>query len=316
MSTHAFDALEVIKRPAPTMDYAAHSKFAVAGITVGVSGLMLAAVSLIANLVEANDASGGRTSTLAWSFGLNFAAFTTLKLGIAVTLMGIIVRLWLRVDSVKSALPELVAPTEPESAPKYGEIGTPFGKATTSRTAPGLLPIHRMAKKMYAPMVAMGPMLVVAGLALSIAQAHRTGNPDTFVKLGAWVQGTQFLGEGFILAGISFLLGTILASLRSGGGEVQESLGLTVKTLRMPATAKAFVGLMAIGLMTAMVQFVLYLVAAYADVNQAVWFAFLGPVREFALGTLLSGIVLALYTIGTVLGFQFGRIKEIIATGR
>ena len=29
----------------------------------------------------------------------------------------------------------------------------------------------------------------------------------------------------------------------------------------------------------------------------------------------MIGIVLALVTIGNVLGFQFGRIKEIIATG-
>jgi len=48
---------------------------------------------------------------------------------------------------------------------------------------------------------------------------------------------------GLLLAGISLLLGTILASIRTGGGEVQQSLGLTVKTLRMPSTAKACVGL-------------------------------------------------------------------------
>ena len=316
MSTHTFDALEVIKRPTATADVASRSKLGVAGIAFGVMGLGVAAVSLIANLVEANDASAGRASTLAWSFGLNFAAFTTLKLGIALTLMGILVRLWMRVDSIKAALPALRAPVEPEAAPKYGEIDTPFGKATASAKAPSLLFVHRMAKKMYAPMVAMGPMLVLLGLVLAIVQAHRTGEPDTFAKLSAWVQGTQFLGEGFILAGISFLLGSILASFRAGGGEVQESLGLTVKTLRMPLTAKAFLGLMALGLMTAMVQFVLYIVAAYADVNRAVWFAFLGPVREVALGSLLLGVVLALYTIGTVLEFQFSRVKEIITTGR
>lgn len=97
---------------------------------------------------------------------------------------------------------------------------------------------------------------------------------------------------------------------------MQESLGLAVKTLKMPKSGIAFIGLMALGLMTAVVQFALYLVAAYADVDKATWFAFLGPLREVALGTLLLGIVLALYTIGTVLGFQFHRIREIIVTGR
>ena len=118
-----------------------------------------------------------------------------------------------------------------------------------------------------------------------------------------------------MLAGISFLLGTILSSLREGGGAVQESLGLTVKTLKMPVTAKAFVGLMMLGMMLAVLQFVLYLVVAAGVDNPTAWFAWLGPLREFALGALLAGIVLALVTIGNVLGFQFDRIKEIVATG-
>ncbi len=109
MSTHAFDALEVVKRPAPTADVRARSGLRLAGFAIALMGLGLATVSLIANLVEANNPSTERVSTLAWSFGVNFMAFTILKLGIAVTLMGIIVRLWMRVDSVKAALPALNA---------------------------------------------------------------------------------------------------------------------------------------------------------------------------------------------------------------
>ena len=41
--------------------------------------------------------------------------------------------------------------------------------------------------------------------------------------------------------------------------------------------------------------------------------AWLGPTRELSLAFLLSGIVLALATIANVLGFQFSRIKGIIA---
>jgi len=316
MSTHAFDVLEVVRRPAPTADYTARSKYRVAGLALGVAGLAVAVVPLIANLVVADDAGGARASTLAWSFGLNVTAFAILKLGIAVTLMGILVRLWLRVDGVKAALPGLVAPAVPEPNRRYGDIETAFGKATATERTPAPLLVHRMARRMYAPMLAMGAMFVALGLVLSVIQSNRSRNAVTFSELGAWVQGTQFLGEGLVLAGISFLLGTILASLRAGGGEVQESLSVTVKTLRMPASGKAFVVLMGLGLMAAIAQFVLYLVAAYADVDQETWFAFLGPLREFALGTLLLGIVLALYTIGTVLGFQFGRIRELIENGR
>jgi hypothetical protein len=314
MSTHAFDALEVVRRPSPAADYAARSTYRLAGLVLGLVGLALAVVPLIASLAVADEASSERASTLAWSFGLTVTAFVVLKLGIALTLMGVLVRLWMRVDSVKSALPALRGPADKERTPVYGELDSPCGRALATATTPKPLLVHRMARKMYLPMLAMGAMAVALGLGLAIVQSNRAGG--TFVELGAWVQGTQFLGEAFFLSGIAFLLGTILASLRAGGGEVQESLGVTVETLRMPWSAKAFIGLMAAGLVAAMAQFVLYLVAVYADVDADTWFAFLGPLREAALGLILAGIVLALWTIGTVLGFQFSRINELIAEGR
>ena len=128
----------------------------------------------------------------------------------------------------------------------------------------------------------------------------------------------EFLGETLLLSGIAFLLGTILAGLREGGGEVQSSLGLPVTTLKMPATAKAFVGLMMLGLMAGIAQFVGYLFAlGVADdpASFSSWSNWLGPFRELALGLILAGIVLALVTIGNVLAFQFDRVKSIIRTG-
>jgi hypothetical protein len=274
---------------------------------------MLATVALIANAVVAGDPSAERADTLAWSFGIGTTGFAVAKLGIAATLIGILVRLWLRVESVKTALPEL-RPRAENGAGPYGAIKTRYGAATATERTPKPLLIHRMAERMWVPMVLMGPMLVGAGLVLSIVQSNET-SAATFQDLGAWVQGTQFLGEGLLLGGISFLLGTILSSLRKGGGEVQESLGVTVKTLKLPASAKAFVGLMAAGVMVSMAQFGLYVAAASQD-DATSWFAWLGPVREFGLGLLLLGIVLALHTIGTVLGFQFDRIREIVREGR
>ncbi len=140
----------------------------------------------------------------------------------------------------------------------------------------------------------------------------------TATSQSAWVQGLQFPGEGFLLSGISFLLGTILGSLRKGGGEVQESVSVGVKTLDMPRTAKLFVGLMALGLMVEIFQFVAYAVVATFDdpASVATYFTWLGPVREAGLGILLSGIVLALATIAKALGFQFWRLAEIVRTGR
>lgn len=304
--------LASLRRPEETADPAAQTLHRKVGIAVALAGVMIAVAAFIGNIVAVDDSGLDRAQTLAWTFGLATTAFAVVKVGIAITLIGILGRVWLRIASVKAALPEL-STIDREAAITEGELDTPFGPATVSRRAPGLLIVHKMARLMWAPMLAMGPMLVLVGLVLSFVQAGEDGS--TFIDLSAWTQGLQFLGEGMLLAGISFVLGSILAALREGGGQVQESLGVAVKTLRMPWSAKAFLALMMAGLMTAIVQFILYVYASTVD-DPTTWFAVLGPLREVALGLLLSGIVLALYTIGTVLGFQFARIRDIVTTGR
>ena len=105
--------------------------------------------------------------------------------------------------------------------------------------------------------------------------------------------------------------------MRKGGGEVQESLGLPVHTLRMPLTAKIFLGLMMAGLMVEIVQFAGYVIVAGSNAAQiAIASTWLGPLREAGLGLLLAGIVLALATIARVLSFQSARVAQIITHGR
>ncbi len=181
--------------------------------------------------------------------------------------------------------------------------------------------IHRMAYTMWAPMLVMGAMVTTAGLIISLVEtaAGAAGNRADFLTLSALSQGIEFLGEAFILSGIAFILGSILGSLRQGGAEVQESLGVGVKTLVMPVMAKAFVGLMMMGLMLAMIQVGFYLFVATLDNESTItaYFAWLGPLREISLGLILSGIVLALATIDAkILPFQFWRIQELIKNGR
>jgi hypothetical protein len=312
-------------RPVTSTDYATRSKVRTAGLLLAVVGLMAAVVVLIAGLVSGGLADrASKAGTVArigaWTFGLTPLAFATVKAAIAVTLSGILVRIWQRVDSVKSALPALVSTSRDGAEPaKAGAFTSPYGPATVSTTAPKPLLIHRVAKTLWAPMLVMGAMAVAGGFVISLVQAEKTvTDPALATQLSAWVQGLQFLGEGFLLSGISFLLGTILYALRTGGGEVQGSLGTPVKTLNMPFTAKLFVALMALGMMAEMFQFVVYLVTTtFSDPTTiSSYFAWLGPVREAGLGLLLSGIVLALATIARALGFQFWRIKELIATGR
>ncbi|MFO7547871.1 MAG: hypothetical protein R6X29_03200 [Acidimicrobiia bacterium] len=74
--------------------------------------------------------------------------------------------------------------------------------------------------------------------------------------------------------------------------------------------------LMMLGLMVSVAQFVGYLAVAAGGVDTAAWLALLGPLRELGLALILSGITLALVTIGNALGFQFTRVIELIKTGR
>ena len=288
---------------------------------------MIAMIALVGAIIRASliadDGSGDTTvlSLTAWTFGVATAGIGTVKLGIALILWGVVRQLWIRVESTKVGLAKLVPETEGKGDVASASAENPYMKVSVTEKPVPPYALHRMAYAMWLPMLLMGVMVVLAGLVFSIIEAVAGADGDTadFLTFSALAQGTEFLGEAFLLAGISLLLGSILGSLRQGGGEVQESLGVAVKTPIMPATGKLFVALMAMGLMLAMLQFVLYLIVAGIDDPDSIraWFAWLGPLREAALGIMLSGIVLALATIGTkVLPFQFWRIQEMIRTGK
>ena len=315
--------INTLTRPGADAPVAARSGLRSAGLALAGLGLMLVAVSFINGLVAGDLArQGGSAAQVealnAWSFGLTTAGFGTVKLGIGIVLLAIVRHIWIRVASVKAALPGLVGAKSGSREPT-GRLASPHGTADATATAPPALLIHRMAGALWAPMLVMGAMLVLAGLVLSfVAAGNVAADPDVARAQRAWVQGLQFLGEGALLSGISFLLGTILGAIRAGGGEIQEGLGLTVHTLRMAWTAKAFVALMAAGLMVEVAQFAGY--AYVATLGDSATFAavstWLGPLREFGLGLLLSGIVLALAAIARALGFQFARLTQIITSGR
>ena len=304
--TYAVDAK---LRPAEGADYRASSKWRSRGILLAMVGLAITTIAFAGNLAAVGQSGADRASTLAWTFGVTTTGFALTKTAIAVVLWGIILKLWLRADSVKATLPQLVGTPGVDPKP-LGDLDTPFGVCTVSEEAPGPLPIHKMAKKMFRPMIAMGLMAVLVGLVVSFAAAASSPN----IAAVAWMQGLQFLGEGMLLSGIAFLLGTILWAIRTAGGEVQESLGVKTYTPRMPGTAKAFVALMMLGLMISIAQFIGYIVVA-GSADPASAFAWLGPFREVGLGLILAGIALALVTIGNVLGFQYWRLQNLIKNG-
>jgi len=288
-----------------------------AGLGLAGLGFAIIAAAAVTNWTTAPSVgvSGDTAGTLAGTFAASTFGLGVTKTGIAVILIGIVLALWRRVNAVSVALPQLrTGPANGDTRPRTGNLDTPYGPSSASARAPNPLAIHRMAEVLWLPVLAMGAMALAAGLVLGLVTSSEATGTEAFRVASAWSQGTLFLGEGLLLSGISFLLGTILSSLRRGGAEVQESLGVPVQTLRMPATAKAFIALMAIGMMAAIVQFVLYGVAASVagdPATYAVWVSWLGPFREVALGVLLAGIVLALASIAKALGFQFHRLRQL-----
>jgi hypothetical protein len=285
-------------------------------------GLSVAAAVIIGQTGSA-DRLGG---LIALTAGIGLTGVGIGMTGVALVLRAIITTIWLRVDSLRAALPALRRAPE-DNAGVATSHAPEHRRYSVSTEPPKPLGVHRMGEVMWAPMLLMGLMALMAGLIVSVVQASIVGDdPARSLSLGTWASGVLFLGEGFLLGGISFLLGTILSAIRRGGGEVQRSLGTSVKTLRMPATAKAFLGLMVSGLMVEMAQFGFsaYLaslghdaVTAGADAGTlATYAAWLGTFRFVGLGLMLSGVVLALATIAKALEFQFERVREIVSAGR
>ena len=311
-------AIDKLTQPASHADYTIDTGHKQLGLGIGIVGLMIAMIAAILVIAAGLQvADGGDETTigqlLAVAFGLNTLALATLKIGISVVLVGILVRLWWRVESIKTALPSLKADGGGAIAPNT----TPYGDVNVSNSEPSEMPIHKMAKTMWAPMLVMGYMFVIVGLVAAIISAGNVGtDPTTAVDASALAQGLQFFGEALVLAGISFLLATILRGLRQGGGQVQQALGIPVLTLKMPPTAKGAIALMVSGVMLGIVQLIGYInVTTFDDASRvAAWFAALGPLRELSLGLLLAGVVLFLATIAQVLGFQFWRIRSIVAS--
>ena len=148
--------------------------------------------------------------------------------------------------------------------------------------------------------------------------------------------GVIFLGMGFLFGGITFALGTILGTLRQGGGEVQLVLGRQPqRTADALAQSGSVFPQMLGGLTVLSANFVLMSIVlankpdnAFAGFNGQVassrlsdfaslqsWETWIEPLRFVGVAIMLAGITLFLYAIIIVLRFQMTRIREM-AEGR
>jgi hypothetical protein len=173
-----------------------------------------------------------------------------------------------------------------------------------------------MARRLWRPMLAMGLMTVAAGVIVGIVQAN-LDVPLHVAQVAAWNPGVLFLGIGFLLAAVTFLLATILGELRDGGTSVQQALGVKALILKRPLTGMLFPPAMMMGLMTLLATLAIGFVQAAkldndpsgaADIG-----AWVGPLRFAGVALLFTGVALALATIVRSLRFQAARIEQLSA---
>ena len=220
--------------------------------------------------------------------------------------------------------------------------------------------MQSMANKMWAPFVVMGLMIVVisfiVGIVLSGIEASYFENSKEareaatrgsaiaveqarIQSLLAWVPGFKFLGLGFMLGGITFLLATILGNLRVAGGRVQKALGVDQIVIKKPITGTLFPMLMMMGMMILVVALgvSIWLATQSYDywnnsiatvLNPAIagsetlrdlgvikaTGAWLTPLRFVGMAFMFSGIALALVTIISVLRFQAARLSDLASS--
>jgi hypothetical protein len=217
--------------------------------------------------------------------------------------------------------------------------------------------MQSMANKMWAPWVVMGLMIVVISFIVGIVlagieasyfenskEAREAAARGSSIALEqariqsimAWLPGFKFLGLGFLLGGITFLLATILGNLRVAGGKVQKALGAEQIVIKKPLTGTLFPMLMMMGMMILVVTlgvsiwlagetFTYWNNSVATVLNPATagsetlrdlgvikaTGAWLTPLKFVGMAVLFSGIALALVTIVSVLRFQAARLTEL-----
>jgi hypothetical protein len=195
-----------------------------------------------------------------------------------------------------------------------------FATKVTDQAPDAILP-QKAGGKLWAPMFAMGLMGFVVAIVLAgfKTQAVADGDVQSAAALGQFTTAAMFLGFAAVFAAISFAIARILGEFRVGGGSVQESAGSTVETLKMPGSAKVFLGGMMMAMMIIVGAVILHVVLgaqinsgdASALANAEEYSLYLEAARRFGVGLYLFAIAFGLATIISVLRFQAVRIRQI-----
>ncbi len=195
-----------------------------------------------------------------------------------------------------------------------------FDTVSSDRSLGRNLP-QRMGSILWLPMFLMAMMAFAVGFILGIVRADEVAatspDPERIAALQHITAGFMFLGFASVFASISFAIARILGEFRSGGGDVQEAAGRGVETLKMPVTAKAFIAIMVMAMMTILVAVMLHWIFAFDTSNLELAdqrFVVLEGVRRLGIVAYLFSILLGLATIIQVLRFQAVRLREVAAS--
>jgi hypothetical protein len=190
-----------------------------------------------------------------------------------------------------------------------------------TRTALGPNLAQQLGRLLWLPMLVMALMAFPVALVLAFVRAAAVADAGSPVQAGALGQfevAAMFLGFATVFAAISFAIARILGVLRKGGGEVQETAGRAVQTLKMPLTGWLFLGLMMMAMMMILGAVAVHIVLGVGLLSGSaglsmvsVWSEWLEGLRRLGASTYLLAIALGLATIVRALQFQSVRLREL-----
>lgn len=178
---------------------------------------------------------------------------------------------------------------------------------------------QKAGRRLWLPTFLMALMGWTVGIILAIVEAATDRSDlDTLQNLGHLIPAIMFIGFLGVFSAITFAIARILGEFRRGGGEVQETAGSEVPTLKMPGTAKAMLGFMMMGMMVMLAGIITNFVGAAAFtgvpadlVDSTATAAAASGLRRMGVALYLTGIAFGLGTIIEVLRFQAIRIREV-----
>ena len=183
---------------------------------------------------------------------------------------------------------------------------------------------QRIGRLLWLPMVLMALMAFPVAFILGAINADLIADggeaASTLEAFRHVVPGFMFLGFASVFAAISFAIGKILGEFRKGGGEVQETTGQQVQTMKRPWTAYVFLGGMMMAMMIILGAVIAHFIIAVEAADGAISavdseqaFLWLEGFRRIGVATYLVSIAFGLGTIITVLRFQARRVRELAA---